>query len=408
MADLRELLRQQRAARRVDHPHAAYSEAGKLLCIICHEVVRVEALWDSHVRSPTHNHHLQAAQGIVVSNGSPHETTDDAGTAQSHKRKHNEDGNLEDQLGDEAVRKKRSKPDMASAGLREGFEGPSGSEIQSGRQFGEKERSAGSATARPRESSTKVTPPLLRRISGTPSHGVEIKVPSRPATPVVAKEGTGGVGTFASTTPKAAATGRSPLIPQESASTPTTLPPTKSRPVLSAGQPAPLNPTARDDIDEGEWAAFEAELVHGAPPIATAAPANGQYSHAVIEAAPMSADEVAAQSAAEEREKRKALADMRLEDEKEDATRALETEFEEMEELEARVKRLKDRREALRVPSAGPSLGASVPVLRGEWANLNVVEPICAESSRHGSRDEDEDVDDDYSDDEWESLRFRN
>lgn len=45
---------------------------------------------------------------------------------------------------------------------------------------------------------------------------------------------------------------------------------------------------------------------------------------------------------------------MEIEDEREEATRALETEFEVMEELEARARRLRERREALR---AGRKLG---------------------------------------------------
>jgi hypothetical protein len=71
------------------------------------------------------------------------------------------------------------------------------------------------------------------------------------------------------------------------------------------------------------------------------------YSGAVIEAAPMTAAELAAQ-AREDMSAQRAKRDEEMEGEKEDAARALEDEFDEMEGLEERIKRLREQREALR------------------------------------------------------------
>ncbi|KAI8931638.1 hypothetical protein NX059_011289 [Plenodomus lindquistii] len=75
------------------------------------------------------------------------------------------------------------------------------------------------------------------------------------------------------------------------------------------------------------------------------------YSNAVIESAPMTAAEIAAQ-ARQDQSAQRAKNDEEMEGEKEDAARALEDEFEQMEGLEERVKRLREQREALRTKSA--------------------------------------------------------
>ncbi len=121
MADARSLLRQQRAARRIVHVHAAYSDTGKLLCSLCHETVKAESLWEGHLRSSGHRERLPAAQlahAPGMSNGDPAvngRATDEAW--HSHKRKHSrtEDADeLDVEMEDDGVRKKRSRPDMAS------------------------------------------------------------------------------------------------------------------------------------------------------------------------------------------------------------------------------------------------------------------------------------------------------
>ncbi|KAI4721439.1 hypothetical protein E4T48_02226 [Aureobasidium sp. EXF-10727] len=54
MADVRSLLRNERVSRRINHPHANYSDSGKLVCVVCNVQIKTESLWDNHVRSPQH------------------------------------------------------------------------------------------------------------------------------------------------------------------------------------------------------------------------------------------------------------------------------------------------------------------------------------------------------------------
>lgn len=100
-----------------------------------------------------------------------------------------------------------------------------------------------------------------------------------------------------------------------------------------------LAPAEIDELDE-----FLNEMA--ATPVAP--PQVHSYSvGAVIEAAPMTAAEIAAQ-AREQQSVQRAKQDDELEAEKEDAARQLEDEFEEMEGLEERVRKLREKREALR------------------------------------------------------------
>ena len=111
--------------------------------------------------------------------------------------------------------------------------------------------------------------------------------------------------------------------------------------------PATQPPTA--SVDEDEWAAFERDVA--TPPPDPSAPSS-LTSAATISAAPMTAAELAAQSreqaSLQGRERREA----EMEGEKEDAARALEDEFDEMEGLEERVRRLREKREDLRLRRA--------------------------------------------------------
>jgi zinc finger protein 830 len=147
-------------------------------------------------------------------------------------------------------------------------------------------------------------------------------------------------------------------------------------------------------VDDDVWAAFEADLVHGANK--SPAVAGFANSEAIISAPAMSAAELAAKSEEEDQEKRRTLADIQIEDEKEDATRALETEFEIMEELEARAKKLRERREALRRQSVTEAT-ATVPDKVQKGPALGKENSVVEEDEE----DEDEDEDD------WVGFRFR-
>ncbi|KAJ4418285.1 hypothetical protein N0V82_005676 [Gnomoniopsis sp. IMI 355080] len=440
MSDARSLLRQQRAARRIQHPHVQYSAPGKLSCTICQEPIKSEALWDAHTRSVAHRQRLLASAkeprepavdadsagvlGAQKSRSSTDTLSDEALLAQiiggtGHKRKHNEheeDVDMEDatQIDETVPAGKRSKPDLGSPTAPTSLSSLSTTTANGSPSAKPDSQQPDKDTERSKRPSTGGgTPPgLVRRISGTPSHGVELQIPSRPATPSAS----------ATSTPKATPMGRSPLIPPEGqmAGLPSA---TKSLPkaafASSTGSKESTTTTTtpapgKEEDDDDDWAAFESEVVHAPPASAksTVTAAASYAGDAVIAAAPMTAQQIAAKQEEDERERRRAQADVDLEDEKEEATRALETEFEEMEELEARVRKLKEKREAIRRGSVPTAAGATGPVDASGKSGVAVTTGTAAEQHTNGSaeakdEDEDEDEDDEEDEDDWAGFRFR-
>jgi hypothetical protein len=112
---------------------------------------------------------------------------------------------------------------------------------------------------------------------------------------------------------------------------------------------------------------------------------------ATISAAPVSNEELAAQ---QEREKASAgrTREAELEGEREDAARFMEEEFDEMDQLEERVRRLKHMREELRQK-------------RAEDQTRDV--PMVSEDQRAGTAAESDSDDDDDDDEDWDDWRFR-
>ncbi|KHN95888.1 uncharacterized protein MAM_06250 [Metarhizium album ARSEF 1941] len=388
MADVRSLLRRQKASRRIDHPYAAYSTAGKLLCTLCREQVKAESLWDTHLLGQRHQH--MARQKKVTQTDStptpepapapapPHDA------AAAHKRKlepvDEHDGEAE--KSQDAVRTKRSKPDIAPlTGI--AFNGTPAA-AAAARDLAAKNGSdstpdrVNSAGSNHSKESTRTPPSLLRRLSTTPSQGVELQIPSRPATPAH-REGR-------SASSASASAGYFP--PQPQTGTPTTpLHPDPSPAGTSGPEHAAASAAASTadktgsgtpQVDESEWAAFEADVAAAAAPYDQGA---------VISAPAMTAGEVAAKEAA--RADGKAQADLDIEDEREEATRALQDEFAEMKELEARVRSLKEKRdEILKRRREGQGV-ETAPQTRASLA-----------------ADEEDDADEEEEDD-WDGFRFR-
>lgn len=55
MADVRSLLRNERAQRRIDHPQALYSATGTLECSVCHIPLKSDVeVWEKHLKSTQH------------------------------------------------------------------------------------------------------------------------------------------------------------------------------------------------------------------------------------------------------------------------------------------------------------------------------------------------------------------
>lgn len=295
MADARTLLRQQQATRRITSPHALYSSTGKLTCALCRTPIKTEALWDAHARTPSHRAALQSSAAPRPATGT--------------KRKLEEDDD-DDVQEEEGARRKRSRGDIAPPTL------------------------------------TPASSTSGSRASNTPSQGVELSIPSRPATPKTA-----------------------------------------------APNPFEANPKASGPVDEAEWAAFEADI----------AAATAPYSEdAVISAPAVPAGEQEAEGEGDEGGAR-GPRDVEIEGEREDAERALADEFDEMEELEARARKLKERREALRARSRAD--------LKGEGARTDVGTKGTKGVDKENARVEEEDDDDDESEEEeddyaWGGLRY--
>jgi hypothetical protein len=144
--------------------------------------------------------------------------------------------------------------------------------------------------------------------------------------------------------------------------------------------PKAANPPL-DAAAEAELDAFMNEMAAEKP----MPPPRTTYSGAVIEAAPMTAAQISAQ-AREDQSAQRAKKDEDMEGEKEDAARALEDEFDEMEGLEERVKKLRDQREALRCKSGRP-------------VEAEVVAPAAPQIE--------EDGDSESEDEDWDDWRFR-
>ena len=140
MADVRSLLKNERAARRIQHKHASYSTTGTLLCLVCHLQVKSESLWEGHLRSAGH---IMRVQKLEAAETEAPESTIPESQPVGKKRK--ADGGEE---GRDTIYK-RSRP--LNGFLPEGF------------------FEAGSNT--------------VADTSKLPSPTTEIQIPSRPATP---------------------------------------------------------------------------------------------------------------------------------------------------------------------------------------------------------------------------------
>ncbi|KAL2354904.1 hypothetical protein BJ546DRAFT_842714 [Cryomyces antarcticus] len=147
-----------------------------------------------------------------------------------------------------------------------------------------------------------------------------------------------------------------------------------------------LPPPTQEAVDEEEWAAFERDLATPPPEVPIISVLNVT---ATVQAAPISAEELAAR-AIEDLSTQRGRRDEELVAEKEDAARHLEEEFDEMEGLEERVRRLKEKRDALRKNREGRA------------ADVPAVDPLVTAAE---PPEENEESDDEDYDDEWGTWR---
>ncbi|KAI6834077.1 hypothetical protein KC340_g2798 [Hortaea werneckii] len=160
-------------------------------------------------------------------------------------------------------------------------------------------------------------------------------------------------------------------------------------------------PPATDDaVDEAELAAFERELAAMEQPSDAAAAIQAD---ATISAAPLTAEELAAQ-AREEQSAQRGRRDAELEDEREDAALALQEEFEEMDSLEQRLRKLREKREALRKGSMESGKRAEV---EGALKDGPKAGGGGSETVPEGGGDEnDDETDDDDDEEDFDDWNF--
>ncbi|EEH38412.1 hypothetical protein PAAG_08139 [Paracoccidioides lutzii Pb01] len=168
-------------------------------------------------------------------------------------------------------------------------------------------------------------------------------------------------------------------------------------------------PTARTQtelqpqvIDEDEWAAFEREVAAPTKIPTAPQPFSVMSGAATISAAPLSAAELAEREKMD-RETQLRNRDMETSFEKEDAARFLEEELDEMDQLEERVRRLKERREEIRRRRVGEGVGGGV-VGGVEIVEREGLEEDVNTIEKAGS---DDDEDEDEEDEDWDNWRFR-
>lgn len=308
------MLRNERASRRIVHPHLTYSTTGTLICQICHAQIKTEALWKKHLESASHTANVQRTREAASAAPALVEATNKSNG--SKKRK------ADDDSSDDDTRKRTRAQDPSDAIER----------VEQGINSAQRENS--STNDRKRKRSTEIEeseahPPIIDhepKPNGIPS--------------------------------------KSPIQPPDQ---------------------------TNDPINEDEWAAFQREVASPPPePSAFTAAAD-------ISAAPMTAAELAAQSREQASRQAKERMEADLEGEKEDAARQMEDELDEMAELEDRVRRLREKRELLRVQRGEGKAEGGV-------ADEEKVPPD--EVMGNGSAEDDEgshdDTDDDENDDdEW-------
>ena len=168
-----------------------------------------------------------------------------------------------------------------------------------------------------------------------------------------------------------------------------------------APAPAPVPAPAPQQSAKDEQAdldALEADLAA----LERESRANAAVVSNTISAPALSAEDIAAQ-AREELSAQRGRRDIEQEEEKEEAARALEEEFAEMQTLENRVKKLREKREMLRTGVVeGSSQGANLEGHQdgGGAEDAVVVDPVVEEA------EDDEDEDDDDDDEEFDDWTF--
>ncbi|MCJ1333509.1 hypothetical protein MMC10_010209 [Thelotrema lepadinum] len=305
MSEVRSLLRNERLSRRIEHPHATYSSSGNLGCTVCRVQLRADSLWEPHLRGKPHRQNLQKVQEANTSSETaplpvkrPAETAGLRSVSGSNGKKRKAESDEDEEPEYDPHKKSKTTNGLPS----NFFDGTTNEEALAAE---------------------------AAETSPDPEPVATVPQPEQPKP-----------------------TSKNAPLPADffdNAPSSTQIP---SRPTAASQPPPPQSTTPQPPLDDpdAEFAAFQAAIA------ATALPPSPPPQHTVsaltapatISAAPLSAEELAARSREEASVQAKSRREEEIEGEKEDAARALEEEFEEMEDLEGRVRRLRERREALR------------------------------------------------------------
>lgn len=357
-SDVRSLLRSELASRRITHPYATYSSTGILICSLCKQQIKSQSLWDTHLRSTAHVARVAASEiGQTVSG--PRESPSGGGASDS-KRKRKiveeesrepvDEGGRKRARGDEDVVDKR--PRKKIGGLPQGFFDEKVNEVEGDEDDNDDEGK---------------NAPEQVKADGEGEAGGEGPTDESRQNEEVEK-----------TTPANEEQEQSILsstLPSDFFDNPPNNPP----------EPSTNEQQRKNQVDEAEWAAFEQEIALTAvnddrgrsdtkisnQTISTTQTQSVLKAPSNISAPALSAAEIASlarQAAATgndegnddenaRRRKREEAEREALEQEEEEAKRRLEEEFDAMDSFEARLARLKEKREALRRRAELNSLG---------------------------------------------------
>lgn len=299
--NIRSLLRAELSTRRITHPHASYtnSKSSLLSCTVCHLIIKSESLWEGHLRSANHRKNVQKLQ----QGGQRENDSGDVVKAGGRKRK-------ADSL-DLDEREDGSKPVPISTVRKRKAEdvGDDDDEAADGRK-----KTKGQPQPPPPQSQL----PPSRVLSGFVPASVpdaqpaEPKIPSRPDVPP----------------PE-----------QQEASSPTTYDPAPT--TTPAGNQ--VAPTTAPEVNESEYLAFESEIL---PLLTPQNPPPSNNNIYTISAPPLSSADLQRAAEAEAKQNQtksgRSLREEEAEAELEEEGRRMDEEFEVQEQMEGRVRRLRE------------------------------------------------------------------
>ena len=327
--DVRTLLRTELASRRISHPYASYTSTGTLTCSLCAQQIKSQSLWETHLRSPYH-----LARAAALGKGKSAGGVGGQLPGDEHKKRKTQHDDADVERTDEGRKRARGEDQSARKTTKTEVDGlPEG--------FFDAEPDPEEDEGQPGPEESREDAEEERRLSQLLQANAHEPDPAHDRQPV---------------------------------------PPSKTLPadffdqgLPSQGQPpdvAEFPPNTKGNaVDEDEWTQFEQDIAATASETVTDGPTSRSTlsvlaAPSTISAPAVSAADLAIQppsgtkSAEEETQRRRDREREMLDEDEEDAKRRLEEELDAMESFEARLSRLKLKREALRAGIVGGGGGS--------------------------------------------------